>query len=419
MKTAAVMVAAESRTGRRACILRQNDIYDGELQREAEALAGAGFDVEVLCQRAVGAPRRATVNGVRVIRLPVSRGSRGSVGKAFAYGRFFLLASGYLAVQHIRRPYAVVEVMSMPDFLVFAALVPRVFGSKVVAKLQEPTPELATTIFGPTTLTGVLARIEQWAIRFAHHTVTVTDQLKQRFIERGAAGERITVVLNCADPHEMRPARSYPSARTEPGFVVVCHGTIEDRYGQDTIIGAASLLLDEMPDLRVVITGRGSGIENMMCAITDRGVQDVVRFEGWVSLDRLKEILCSADVGVVAQKSSPYSHLVHTNKMVDYWIFGLPVIASRLRAVSELYDARFIEYFEPGDEIGLAAAIRRLRADPERRAELAENGKLAQSRNGWTSQRVTYLGVFEELLGNVIAQDPPDRPAPGQYIPAG
>jgi glycosyltransferase involved in cell wall biosynthesis len=174
-----------------------------------------------------------------------------------------------------------------------------------------------------------------------------------------------------------------------------------------------------MPDLRVVITGRGSGIENMMRAITDRGVQDVVRFEGWVSLDRLKEILCSADVGVVAQKSSPYSHLVHTNKMVDYWIFGLPVIASRLRAVSELYDARFIEYFEPGDEIGLAAAIRRLRADPERRAELAENGKLAQSRNGWTSQRVTYLGVFEELLGNVIAQDPPDRPAPGRYVPAG
>jgi glycosyltransferase involved in cell wall biosynthesis len=401
-----------SRTRRRACIVRQNDIYDGEIQREAEALAGAGFDVEVLCLRSPGGPRREVENGVRVVRLPVSRGRGGSASKALAYGRFFLLTAGYLAVRHIRRPYAVVQVCSMPDFLVFAALVPRVLGSKVVAKMQEPTPELATTIFGPTPLTGVLARIEQWAIRFAHHTVTVSDQLKQRFVERGAVAERITVVLNCADPQAMRPGRPHSSARTEPGFVVLCHGTIEDRYGQDTIIDAAGLLRHEMPDLRVVITGRGSGIEKMKRAIADRGVQDVVRFEGWVSLDRLREILCSADVGVVAQKSSPYSHLVHTNKMVDYWIFGLPVIASRLRAVSELYDARFIEYFEPGDEAGLAAAIRKLRADPERRAELMENGKLAQSRNGWTAQRVSYLGVFEDLLGNVMTSDGPDRQQP-------
>jgi glycosyltransferase involved in cell wall biosynthesis len=401
-----------SRTRLRACIVRQNDIYDGEIQREAEALADAGLDVEVLCLRAAGAPQRAVVNGVQVVRLPVSRGRGGSASKALAYGRFFLLTAGYLAVRHIRRPYAVVQVCSMPDFLVFAALVPRLLGSKVVAKMQEPTPELATTIFGPTPLTGVLAHIEQWAIRFAHHTVTVTDQLKQRFVERGAVADRITVVLNCADPYAMRTGRSHPSARAEPGFVVLCHGTIEDRYGQDTIIDAASLLRPEMPDLQVVITGRGSGIEKMMRAIADRGVQDVVRFEGWVSLDRLREILCSADVGVVAQKSSPYSHLVHTNKMVDYWIFGLPVIASRLRAVSELYDASFIEYFEPGDEAGLAAAIRRLRADPERRAELAENGKLAQSKNGWAAQRVSYLGVFEGLLGNAIASDSPGRPQP-------
>ena len=401
-----------SRT-RRACVVRQNDLYAVEVQREAEALAGAGFDVEVVCQRAAGAPPREVVNGVQIVRLPMRRDyGRGKVGKALAYGGFFLLVAWYLSVQHIRRPYAVVQVISMPDFLVFSALVPKLFGSKVVAKMQEPTPELATTIFGPTFLTGVLARIEQWAIRFAHHTVTVTEQLKQRYVERGAAAERITVVLNCSDPYAMLPDQSCPPARTDQGFTVVCIGTIEDRYGQDTIIGAASLLRDEMPDLQVVITGRGSGVDNMVRAISDRGVLDVVRFEGFVSLDRLREILCSADVGVVAQKSSPYSHLVHTNKMVDYWIFGLPVIASRLRAVSELYDGRFIEYYEPGDEADLAAAIRRLRADPERRAELAENGKLAQSRNGWSTQRVAYLRVFEDLLGNVIVPDPPDQPHP-------
>lgn len=404
-----------SRTRNRACILRQNDDYDVAVQREAEALAGAGFDVEVLCQRAGGVPRRTLVNGVRVIRLPVNRSGGGRVGKAFAYGRFFLLAAGYLSIQHIRRPYAVVQASSMPDFLVFAALVPKLLGSKIVAKMQEPTPELATTIFGPTLLTGVLARIEQWAIRFADHTVTVTDQLKQRYVERGAAPASITVVLNCADPDTLLPDRWHPPATIKSGFAVVCHGTIEDRYGQDTIIGAASLLRDEMPDLRVTIIGSGSGTGEMLRAIADHGLRDVVRFEGWVSQDRLREILWLADIGIVAQKASPYSHLVHTNKMVDYWIFGLPVIASRLKAVSELYDARFIEYFEPGDAAGLAAAIRRLRQHPERLEELAENGKLAQLRNGWATQRIAYLGVFEDLLGDIVSGSPEQRPRPVSF----
>jgi glycosyltransferase involved in cell wall biosynthesis len=95
--------------------------------------------------------------------------------------------------------------------------------------------------------------------------------------------------------------------------------------------------------------------------------------------------------------------------MVDYWIFGLPVIASRLRAVSQLYDDSVIEYFEPANASDLAAAIRRLYVDPERRAELALNGKLAQLRNGWGVQRISYLSVFNSLLGNVttdVAEKP-------------
>ena len=116
----------------------------------------------------------------------------------------------------------------------------------------------------------------------------------------------------------------------------MCHGAIEDRYGQDTIIEAAALLRDELPDLRVVLHRARQG-ESRRRPRADRASgtsEDIVRFEGWVSRERLNDLLHTADAGIVAQKASPYSHLVHTNKMVDYWIFGLPVMASRLRAVA-------------------------------------------------------------------------------------
>jgi glycosyltransferase involved in cell wall biosynthesis len=383
----------------RACILRQIDEYEPMVQREAEALADAGFDVEVMCMRDPDRPRRCVVNGVTVISLPVRWRRSGKARYAVDYGLFFVLAAWALALRHIRRPYAVVQVNSMPDFLVFAAIVPKLLGSRVVAYLHEPTPELAETVFGPGLATRILAAVEQWALRFADHSVTVTDQLRLRYVERGAQGDRITVVLNCPDPRTLLAGWSPPAAAARPEFVVVCHGTIEDRYGQDTIIEAAALLRDELPDLRVVLTGRGSLVDEMVAAIAARGLQGVVRFEGWVSRPRLNDILHSADAGIVAQKASPYSHLVQTNKMVDYWIFGLPVIASRLRAVSEAYGDEVIEYYEPGEAAALAAAIRRLHDDPDRRAELARNGRLAQLANGWGTQRTIYLGVFDALLG--------------------
>jgi glycosyltransferase involved in cell wall biosynthesis len=390
---------------RRAALLRQGNWYGPEIRREAEALAGAGFDVEMFLMRADDAPRRAVVNGVTIIRLPVRQRSS-MAGTFINYGLFTLCAAAFLSIRHIRRPYAVVQANSMPDFLVFAALVPKLLGCRLVAYLQEPTPELAETIVGRKWLTSFLSRIEQWSIRFADHTVTVTEQLKQRFVERGAPADRITVVLNCTDPSTFLENWSPPSLESKSGFIAVCHGTIEDRYGQDTIIDAASILRDELPDLRVVITGTGSRTRELADAIVDHKLQDVVQFEGWVSRTRLDDILYSADVGIVAQKASSYSHLVHTNKMVDYWIFGLPVIASRLHAVSELYDDRFVEYYKPGDAADLAAAIRRLHADTARRAELAENGKLAQRENGWATQRIIYLGVFDSLLGDVLTQAP-------------
>jgi len=235
----------------------------------------------------------------------------------------------------------------------------------------------------------------------------VTDQLKQRYVERGAAAGKITVVLNCADPATMRAGEPAARAARErrpaadagaAGFTVICHGTMQDRYGQDTIVAAAGLLQAELPDLRVILTGRGGYADKLAAVVAGQGLDDVVRLAGWVSRDQLAGLLGSADVGVVAQKSSPYSDLVHTNKMVDYWIFGLPVIASRLRAVAASYGDDVLEFFEPGDPASLAAAIRLLHDDPQRRAQLAAGGQRAQAEHGWAAQRPVYLGVFARLF---------------------
>ena len=134
-----------------------------------------------------------------------------------------------------------------------------------------------------------------------------------------------------------------------------------------------------------------------MAQIAEADLGDVVSFEGWVSDDRLRELLHSADAGIVAQKATPYSHLVSTNKMVDT---DLRTTRDREPAegLSELCDDSTLEFYEPGDPVDLARAIRHLHDDPARREELARNGRRAEQELGWAVQRKKYLGVFDALM---------------------
>jgi glycosyltransferase involved in cell wall biosynthesis len=91
--------------------------------------------------------------------------------------------------------------------------------------------------------------------------------------------------------------------------------------------------------------------------------------------------------------------------MVDYWLFGLPVIASRLHAVSQLYGDDVIEYYTPGDVRDLARAIKKLYDDPARRELLSRNGRRAHETNGWMTQRERYLGPYRRFSSNASAPD--------------
>ena len=133
----------------RVCIVRQTDMHEPSVQREAEALVDAGFAVEVLNMRHPERPARTVVNGVELTSLPAGLGRSSRHRYLFDYAWFFTLAAGTLAARHVRRPYTAVQVNTMPDFLVFAAAVPKLLGCPVLVQMNEPSPELAETLFGP------------------------------------------------------------------------------------------------------------------------------------------------------------------------------------------------------------------------------------------------------------------------------
>jgi glycosyltransferase involved in cell wall biosynthesis len=395
--------AGDAASTDRICIVRQASYYELPLRREAEALSDAGFDVDIVCLREPGGPAVEVDNGVTLHRLPLTRRRGGPVNYLLDYLLFFLAATFTVTRLHLRRPFRVVQANTMPDALVFTALVPRLLGAKVVAFMKEPTPELGETKYGSARLARLLRVVERAALRYADLAFTVTDELKDTYVARGADPHKIIVVLNGPDAGHLLEHRT--EVTPDPAyFTAICHGLVDHRYGHDTMVRAVALAKDRIPNLRLRITGSGDYVPELKQLIEAEGLQDHVQFLGWLDRSDLVAELCRADVGIVAQKSSPYSNLVHTNKMYEYMLLDIPVVASRLRSTARYFGEDAVQYFEAGSAESLADELVALYEDPERRRALVATARERYRTYGWSAQKQIYLSAYAGLLGRKPAE---------------
>lgn len=387
---------------RRICVVRQYYYpHDIRVRREVESLLDAGHSVDVVCLRRPGEPAREQHDRLAIWRLPMAHARGGVATYVVRYAMFLVLASVVVASLHVRRRYALVQVHSLPDTLVLVGAVPRLLGARVLLDLHEVMPEFFATKFArglAHPLVRLVVRAEQLSIRVADHAMTCTDQMREAFVERGAPADKITVVLNSADERVFDVQR-FPPAPDPSSFTLVCHGTIEERYGLDTVVRAVAMLRDDLPDVRLRIYGEGSFREALVRLVSDLGVADRVWVsDGLVPLDELLDALSHASAGVVAMKQDAFRDLTHCNKMYELMALRVPVVTSRTRSVAAYFSPDEVEYFTPGDPADLARALRALHADPRRRARLVDAAAAALDTYGWPRQEQTYREVVDHLL---------------------
>ncbi|NMO90388.1 glycosyltransferase [Actinomycetospora sp. TBRC 11914] len=394
----------------RVCVVRQHYVpRDTRVARAVGALTEAGFAVDVVCLRAPGEPAREELGLLRMHRLPLRhRQGGGALGYAVEYAAFLVAATAVVAARHLVARYRLVQIHSLPDVLVLAGLVPRLLGARVLLDLQECMPEFFATKFGvgPThPVVRLLERLEQRAITLADHAVTPTDQMRAVFVARGADPQRITTIMDGADPSVfVRPA----GARPLPGdrhFTLVSHGTVAEHYGLDTVLRAVALLREEIPELRLEVYGDGPDLPRLRALADTLELGDAVRFSGrFVPEAELVDALGRADLGVLAVRRDPFRDVALPGKIFDFIAMGLPVVASRTRSMAETFGDG-VELFTSDDPADLARAVRALHHDPARRAELVAAAHARSRPLRWERQRLRYLAVVADLLaGREVAE---------------
>jgi glycosyltransferase involved in cell wall biosynthesis len=386
----------------RVLVIRQGSFpLDARVRREVEALVDGGHEVDVISLRRDGQKGRESWKGVNVYRPPLRHRREGALVYVIEHFAFMVMASLLAGFLHLRRRYDVVQANTIPDSVVFAAILPKLMGARVMLDLHECVPEFFSTKYDLPMrhpLVRLSAFVEQAAIRFADRVVTCTQEMKDVFVERGAPADKIDVILNSADEAVFDVDR-YPP-QPEPGaFKLICHGSVEERYGHDTLVEAVALLGDDIPELKLEVYGDGSYLDEVRQLAKDRKVEDRVWFAGeYVPIEQLLEGIARADVGVVAMKKDAFRDLTHCNKMYDLIAMRRPAVISRTESVQRYFDEASFEYFDADDPVDLARAIRELHANPERAQQLVARASEVNEPYRWPHQLLLYRGSVESLL---------------------
>jgi glycosyltransferase involved in cell wall biosynthesis/O-antigen/teichoic acid export membrane protein len=375
---------------------------DPRVRRETEALLDEGWTVDVICLRDRDELPIENCSGATVYRQPIRRHrGRGVAVYLLEYLVFFVLASFRLAWLFLRHGYDVVQVHNMPDFLVFTALLPRLFGTRVVLDIHDVVPELYMSKFGGDSNHPVV-RMTRWverrSIAFADHVITAGQPFQRKLIARGVPPHKVTVILNSADPRLFHPVHHNGNGYPSNGqFTLMYHGGLFERYGLDIAIRAVHRLRDTVPGLQLHIYGRGEAEDELGRLIAQLDLGKRVRLGGFVPIDDIPELITKADLGVVPYRQDSFTDLLYPTKAFEYMAMGVPVILARTGAVVELFADVPDMFFQPDNVDDLAARILTLYQSPERRHRLLDAACKAYAPYTWESQRKEYLTLMQRL----------------------
>jgi glycosyltransferase involved in cell wall biosynthesis len=377
---------------------------DPRVRRQAETLVHAGWAVDVFSLRRVGDPRESRLAGVRVHHLNVRRHQGASLRTYLAeYVAFFLRAAVALLHSSVRRRYSVVQVASLPDWLVFAAAPLRLVGVAVVLDLHEAMPEFFRSRFPsaarPIIYHGLLLQ-ERASIAAATQVITVNDALAERLLAIGIPRHRLSVVPNTPSLTRFDPARHAVRPFMADGVLRLLYaGALTPTYELDVAVRALATLRSLRPELKVHLDlyGRGDSRSVIESLIVELGIGVRVTFRGRIPIEDVPAAMAAADIGLAPTRRDHYTDASLSTKIFEYAAMGKPAIASRLPMVERTFPSEAILLYEPGSPTDLARQIELLVDDPNgREARIITAGLLVRERS-WEIDSRAYLALLERL----------------------
>lgn len=335
-------------------------------------IAQSGHDVDLLCSGFDDAAQQTTLDGIRVHR----------VGSRFTFPLHARRA--FSALERARRFDVVVEDLNKiplyakrwnPRRLV--VLTHHLFGA--TAFREESPPIAAATWLAERPLAVGYA-----AVPFEAVSRSTRDDL----VARGIPPQAISVIYNGVDVEFLTPDANARSS--SPLFSYL--GRLKRYKRVDTVIRAFALL--DASDARLEIAGKGDDRERLERLVATLGLDDRVRFRGYITELEKRELLRRSWATVLA---SPKEGWGISN--LESAACGTPVIAADSPGIRESVIDGETGFLVPGAAVNAyAAAMRGLLQSPELVTKLGASARSFAEGFTWDRAATMTLAHLDHIV---------------------
>ena len=299
------------------------------------------------------------------------------------------------------RPDIILAMTDPPVAGIAGAFIARLAGRAFVYNIRDMYPDMA--------LGGEIVRAGKWvarwealhrrALRQAARVIVLGDDMRDRILAKGVAAERVVVVRDGAvnaSPAQM-PERDDPIVQEiRHGFTfVVLHAGNLGFYGAwDTLLAAAKILRNE--NTGFVFIGDGATRAALESAARDL---PNVKFAPFRPVEQIAQVMMAGDVHIVTVKRG-LEGVVVPSKLYSILAAGRPVLVV---APAESDAARIVVESgcgvaaDPDDPAAVAAAIRELRAQPVRLAEMARRARETAAKYARVDELKRFVAIIESV----------------------
>lgn len=373
-------------------------LSDPRVKKEAEALAESGFDVDFISLKSPYESSLQCVNGVNLYMLNCRHyKGKSNIKYLFSYVNFFFRVFFKITSLYFKRKYQLIHVNNMPDFLVFCALIPKIFGAKIILDIHDVMSDVFFNR-GEIKRNFIIERIlifqEYISSKFSDRVITVDDYCKNIISMHGTRKDNILVVSNFPDENIFKSLKRNHSK--DDTFNLFFHGTISKIYGLDVVIKGISKVYKKIPGLKFTIIGEGNYEDEISELIKNLKLERVIEFKNKkIPQEKIPDKIENADLGVVS-----YSCLntIFSNKFLEYTAMGIPTIIAYNEQVYNYFKNYNLEFYERNNPDSFADKLLYIYKNKKRYDKLKETALELSRKFKWSKEKVKYVDLVNTLV---------------------
>jgi len=384
----------------RACMLAYTFYEtDGRVMRYAETLTKEGVIVEAIVLRRDGQPVEEIINGVKVLRI--QRRLKNETGKYSYLARilkFFFRSMIEITRRHLKEPYDIIHVHSVPDFEVFAAFIPKLLGAKIILDIHDIVPEFYAAKFNvsqKSLVFWVLKLVEKFSASFANHVIIANDLWLEKITARSITKDRCSSFINYPDLSVFNV--NLKTDRTNGKFIMMYPGTLNWHQGLDIAVNAFAIAKEKAPNIELHIYGEGSSKAELQKQIAELQLTDKVFLRSPLPLREIASVMANADLGIVPKRNDSFGGDAFSTKILEFMALGVPVIVADTRIDKHYFDESLVRFFKSGDEKDLARVMLDVYHNHELNNQIASQALTFAYQHSWEMRKGDYLALIERL----------------------